>query len=226
MPIDRKSDPWSDINGGIRGSILLRSGAVVIFLAAMLNFFSRLLTTATAQSFLVEPAWVAWILGLWVLASGFFWVGVQPILTRMGIVVGLFFFLNGLLPLVILFMSVTPLIPLTALSMGRAFLLLVFAILEREQVGTRTTTLLVLSAGLLLVKITLRLTGLLPALGNPVDPALDALLVILMATAIFSLGTAVRTMENVWALEMASNRGSSFADFNNPEHERNKDLGL
>jgi len=223
MSTGRVPDAWTERYGALRGSSLLRSGAVAIFLAACLNFFSQLMVTQMGETVLVTPAWVGWILGLWVLAGGFVWVGLQPILTRLGVLVGLFFFLNGLLLLLTLFLQIPPLIPLASMSLGRTFLLLVFAVREKDVIGERPMLMLVITASLLMGKTLLRLMDLMPSAGFPVDPALDATLVILLAVALFTLGNAVRSGENRWARESPSRHTLIFADFNNPDHDQSPD---
>lgn len=220
MSTGRTQDAWTERYGALRGSSLMRIGAVAIFLAACLNFCSQFMIMELGRADLVTPAWVGWILGLWVLAGGFVWVGVEPILSRLGLLVGLFFFLNGLMLMLTLFLGIAPFVPPNSLTIGRTLLLLVFAVRERNIIGERTTLALVASSLLLLAKTLVRLAELVPPAGFPVDPAVDALLVVFLAVALFMLGNAVRRGENRWARESPTRATLDFADFNNPDHDR------
>ena len=83
-------NPWAEINGGLRGSTLLVSGAIVTILATWQNFAAVLLTPSgeRASGLIITSAWLCWIIALWLLAAGFIWVGVQPFLSRLGLIVG------------------------------------------------------------------------------------------------------------------------------------------
>ena len=213
-------NPWSEINGGMRGSILLRIGAVMTIVATMQNFGAAFMDEASG--ILVSSAWLCWIMALWFLAAGFIWIGVHPFLGRFGLVVGGFHFLNGLFLLGVLFGGVQPFLPSVSLSIGRTLLLLFFVMMEKKHLRSFNKTLLVVVALLQFLKISLRIMEVLPSWGAIADSGLDSLLLSLLAVAIFLVGKDVEFVENSWARELAANRSSGFGDFNNPEHDWNQ----
>jgi hypothetical protein len=213
-------NPWSEINGGMRGSILLRIGAVMTILATMQNFGAAFMEDA--PGILVSSAWLCWIMALWLLAAGFIWIGVHPFLGRFGLAVGAFHFLNGLFLLGVLFGGVKPFLPSVSLSIGRTLVLLFFVMLEKKHLRSFSKTLLVVVALLQFLKISLRIMEVLPSWGGIAGSGLDSLLLSLLAVAIFLVGKDVEFVENSWARELAANRSSGFGDFNNPEHDWNQ----
>jgi len=205
----------------MRGSILLRSGAVITVLATLLNFAPNILPEAPGM--LVSAAWLLWIMALWLLAAGFIWIGVHPFLGRFGLVVGGFHFINGLFLLGVLFGGVAPFLPNASLSIGRTLLLLFFVLMERKHLRSSSINFLILVAFLQFLKITLRIMDILPSFGNIADSGLDSGLLALIAVAIFLVSNDIKIVENSWARELASTRASGFGDFNNPEHDWNQD---
>ena len=223
MTNDASIDYWAEAAGGFRGSTMVRLGAIALSCGGLANLAAQLLAVDTGPSQLVTVlAWLLFILGLWLLAAGFFWVGAHPALPRFGFVVGTFHALQGVQLLVLLFSTSPPIVPPISLTVGRLLATVFFAIFARGIIPTRPRTYLAVSASLLLVKAIARSLGFLPAMSDPLEPLLDAVLLIFMASALFQVGTMVRHEETAWAKHVWENRGSDFADFNNPEHAWNK----
>ncbi len=109
------------------------------------------------------------------------------------------------------------------MAIGRALLLLFFAMVESRDLKIRSTVTLVVIALLQLMKMVARLTGYWPDLTPLMDTSLDAALVLCTAVALFVAGGSIRRAENKWAGEVAVHRQGVFADFNNPEHEWNRE---
>lgn len=219
-----RSNPWEEINGGLRGSTLLRAGAILSLPAALLNFaYSFLPSQGLALGdWAVTSAWLVWIVALLFMAGGFLWVGIQPFLGRFGWVVGGFFFLNALYLVLVLFARYPLPVPGASIVMGRTLVLLFFAVLESNNLSRKYSLGLIVIAFLQLAKITLRLLELWPAIAPGLDQGIDAGILILMSLALFFVGGVIRRAENSWAREIASQRAGCFADFNNPEHDWNK----
>ena len=213
------SNPWSDINGGMRGSVLLAAGAIISILATLQNFSTNFLSEVPGT--LVASAWLSWIMALWFLAAGFFWIGVHPFMGRFGLAVGVFHFLNGLFLLVVIFAQVAPFFPNASLAIGRTLFLLFFVIIEKTHLRTITVTTMMIVALMHFLKITLRIMEFLPTFGKIADSGLDTGLLVLLAGAILLLGRDLKTVENAWAQELVSTRDSGFDGFNNPEHKWN-----
>ncbi len=211
---------WAEINGGIRGSSLLNAGAVVTILATVQLFAAGFL--GEISGLLVSSAWLCWITALWLLATGFFWIGVQPLLGRFGLLVGTFHFFNGLSLLLVIFLGVKPFVPNASLSIGRTLLLLFFVLIEKKYLKPFHIRALVSVAFLQFLKISLRTTEVLPSFGKLGDSALDSTLLILMAVSILLISRDIKRAENAWARELLAGRASGFGDFNNPEHKWNE----
>ncbi len=215
------SNPWAEINGGMRGSNLLRMGSAATLLATLMNFLPSV--WADAPGMLVTAAWLTWIMALWFLAAGFVWIGVHPFMGRFGLSVGGFHFLNGLFLLGVLFGGVKPFLPNASLSIGRTLLLLFFVLMEKRHLRKLTINFILLAAFLQFLKISLRIMEILPSLGKIADSGLDSGLLAIIAAAIFIMGKDIRSVENSWARELAATRASGFSDFNNPEHDWNRE---
>lgn len=215
-----KTNPWAEINGGIRGSVLLKTGAAMTILATLQNLAATYLENAPDA--LVSSGWLCWIMALWFLAAGFIWIGVHPFLGRFGWVVGGFHFLNGLVLLSVIFFGVAPFLPNVSLSIGRTLLLLFFVLMEKPALSSLSIYTMVFVSLLQFLKISLRIMEILPSLGEIGNSGIDAILLTLLAAAIFLVAKDIKNAENSWATELASNRTSGFRDFNNPEHDWNR----
>jgi len=221
MSEKNQADAWGEINGGLRGSTLLRGGAVVSITAALLNVGAEVFPHLNDP--LVTLAWLLWIAALGLMGAGFMWVGVQPFYTRYGWVIGIFFAINALYLMGVLFAGIRPPVPGVSLSIGRALLLLFFAMVEKKDLRPGPATALILIALLQFLKIGVRLAGYWPELTPLLDAGLDAALVVGTAVVIFLVGGSIRRAENMWAREIASQRHGVFSDFNNPEHDWNRE---
>lgn len=218
------TDHWAEINGGLRGSLLLRAGALFTILATGQYFASVLLTSPTGQASgkLVASSWLFWIAALWLLAAGFIWVGVQPFLGRFGLATGIFHLLNGVFLLLVLFAGVKPFLPNASLAIGRTLLLLFFVLAEYKHLKGSHVWILAGVALLQFLKIGLRISDQLPALSQKYDVGLDSLLLSLLAVAVYLMAGDLHHQENQWARKVASTRAKGLAEFNNPEHDWNR----
>jgi hypothetical protein len=218
------ANPWSEINGGLRGSTLLASGAILSILATWQNFASIVLATEgePASQALVTCAWLCWILALWLLAAGFIWVGVQPFLSRLGLIVGLFHLINGVVIFAVLFLGFNSPLPGISLAIGRTLLLFFFVIAEKGYFSRFTVNALASVALLQFFKIALRTMEFVPQLHQNINAGLDSIILTLLAVCIILLGRNLKRVEDSWATELAATRSSGFGEFNNPEHEWNR----
>ena len=214
---------WSAVDGGFRGSVLLRLGAVLSACGALTNMGAELLGSAAGASANVTTvAWLIYIAALWLLGSGFLWVGSHPYLTRFGFVVGALHIVQGFYLLVLLFTTAALPVPPVSLTVGRLLATVMFALIEKESLAPRLRLLIGLSAGALLLKATLRAGGIWPALPGPFSPLIDVVFLLVLAAAMLQLASAVRSEEDTWAKMIYETKNADFADFNNPEHEWNK----
>jgi hypothetical protein len=220
----KPSEAWAATLGGFRGSFFLRAGALASAAAALMNLAGEVLLVADPDPFhpAIVAAWLLHIVSLWSLGAGFCWVAAHPFLGRSGFLPGVLHAAQGFYLLVLLFGGAPNVIPPVSLTVGRLIALLAFAALERDELGSRAWLALLATAGLQLGKILLRLGGLLPDWGVPLDPALDTLLLVQLAAGLYYVGQNVQALENAWALASYRPRADDFADFNNPEHEWNK----
>lgn len=214
---------WREIDGGFRGSVLLRAGAYASAVGVLVNLGAQVLAGDAGPSLLLTIiAWLLYILALWLLAGGFFWVGSHPFLSRFGFLVSFFHAGHGVFLLILLFrLTEAPFAPVS-LTVGRLIATLLFVIVEREWLPPRVQRLLAVSAGLLLLKAAGRSLGYLPDLGNPATPLLDAVLMLFLAAALLQLATVIRAEEDHWAEKIYNSGHADFSDFNNPEHAWNK----
>lgn len=214
---------WSEVEGGFRSSFMLRSGALILALGAILNLAASVLGGAgNPLESLSNAAWLLFIVALWALAGGFVWVASYPFLTRFGFVTGAFHLAHGLYLLVLFFnVNLTP-IPPVSVTVGRLLATILFALVEKDWLNRTTRSWLIVAAGLQLLKILARILGLWPDLGPVLDQALDAGILVGLAAAYLNLGGAIKRRENIWAKRTYESRQANFADFNNPEHSWNK----
>jgi hypothetical protein len=218
------TDHWAEANGGLRGSTFLRLGAVAYLLAAALHVAARLLAPegATPSDPMFMIALVVWDLTLFLLATGFFWTGIHPFLTRTGLGLGLFLYLQGGYLLLSLVTGHPYGLPPSMLTVGRTFLLAVFAIIEWRNIGRGPALLLGITAGLQFVRVFLRGLDIFPPLPQPGEAVLSAVFMSATAVAILLAARAIRGHEGEWALAHAPNRNARFAAFNNPQHDWNR----
>lgn len=214
-------NPWSEINGGMRGSILLYAGAATTLLATAQNFAADFMMDPPGM--LISSAWLCWVMALLLLAAGFIWTGVHPFLGRIGLIVGGFHLLNGLFLFAVLFLGMKPFLPNVSLSIGRTLFLLIFVLMEKQYLRKFSVVTMMVVSFLHFLKISLRIMDILPSFGKYADSALDSTLLALLAVTIIIVGRDINFVEEKWARELAANRSSGFTDFNNPEHDWNRD---
>ena len=223
MATERTINHWSQVDGGLRGSIMLRLGAIAVVAGALANLAGEILASTTGAS---QPttvvAWVGYIVGLWLLAGGFFIVGYHPFFTRFAFLVGGLYALHGVILLVLLFTFTASPIPLVVFTVMRLVATLVFAFTDKEWLPRRTQYLIVGAVCLQLLKILCRTLGILPNLGTPMGPLLDATVMLILSASLFQLSSAAHQEEEEWAQVIYDQGHSDFADFNNPEHDWNK----
>ena len=214
----RIADEWSAAHGSLRGSTLLQAGAVLAAVSVLLETGGRLLPGPTAWD-LGIIAWTGWALALITLGLGFFWVGLNPVLSRVGIAVGIVHLIHAGLLLARIFAQVPVPFSPKALVVGRLLLLGVFALIEARELGTRASRLLLAAATLVLIK------AMLPVVGFDPDPGVlgsflrDSVPAVFLALALYHTGEVIRERENTWAGQQVSSTSSGFDDYNNPYNE-------
>ncbi|MCB1185014.1 hypothetical protein KDM41_16420, partial [bacterium] len=221
---DTKINYWKDVDGGFRGSLLLRAGAVTVALGAVLNLAALLVGGGpeSPSPSVTTVAWLVYIAALWLLGAGFVWVGANPFLTRFGFVVGALNFLQGGLLLVLLFTNRGAMLPPVSLTVGRLLATLIFAIVEREHLARRVWRTVAVVAALSLVKTVLRIVGWWPDLGLLLGQLVDAVFLLALAAAMLQLALSIRGEEDRWARQIYETSSADFGEFNNPEHAWNK----
>lgn len=215
---NRVADEWSAAHGSLRGSTLLQVGAVLAAMSVLLETGRHLLPGPTAWD-LGIVAWTGWALSLVTLGLGFFWVGLNPMLSRVGIAVGIVHLLHAGLLLARIFAQVPFPFSAKILVVGRLLLLGTFALIEARELGTRTSRLLVAATTVVLLK------AMLPVFGVDPDPGAlggflrDSVPAVFLALAVYRTGGVIRERENAWASQQVSSTSSGFDDYNNPYNE-------
>lgn len=218
------TDFWATVEGGFRGSTMLRAGALLAASGSLTNLGARLLANGTAEFQEVTiTAWVLYIVGLWILALGFTWVGSHPFLTRFGYILGTLHLLQGTYLLVLLFTPIDAVVPPVSLTVGRLLATILFAFVEKSWLSRQVRDLLAGSAAFILAKSVTRSLGWWPDLGIPLDPLIETVALLALATALLQLAAAVRIEEDKWARKIHVSAHAYLDDFNNPEHEWNRD---
>jgi hypothetical protein len=202
----------------LRGSTLLRVGAVLSAVSVLLESGSRLVPGPTAWD-LGIVAWTGWTLALICLGLGFVWVGLNPVLTRVGLAVGALHLVHAALLTARIFAQVPfPFSPKTLVA-GRLLLVGLFALVEAPALGKRTARLLGAAAALVLIKAMLPVAGFDPALGSVGTFLRDSVPAVLLSLAIFHAGEVIRLREDEWARHQVSGANAGFMDYNNPFNE-------
>ena len=213
-----RTDEWSTAHGSLRGSTLLKVGAVLAAVSILVETGGRLLPGPTAWDLSII-AWTGWSLALITLGLGFLWVGMNPVLSRVGIAVGIIHLIHAALLVTRIFAQLPFTFSPKVLVTGRLLLIAVFALVEARELGTRTSRLLLAAAILVLVK------AMLPVFGFDPDPGVlggflrDCVPAIILALAIYHTGDAIHRCEDTWAGHQVSRTGSGFDDYNNPFNE-------
>ena len=212
---DQLADQWAAAHGGIRGSTLLRSGAVLSALAVLLESSGQLLG-GTAAWGLSITAWTIWTLALVALGLAYIWIGLNPVLSRVGIFVGVAHLLHAVLLMLRIFTSVELVVSPKAMVVGRLLLVVIFAARELKVLGRRTSGFLGGSALLVMAKAALPMFGVDPDLGVMVAFLRDTLPAVILALATYHTGEVIRRRETAWASAQGAGRTSGFEDYNNP----------
>lgn len=217
-------DYWGETHGGLRGSTLLRLASLIILLGAGLNASLPWLPLDAdlLQNVVPRVGWLCWISGLWLMGAGFIWIGINPILSRFGLLVGLIHVVQGLFLLLALFQGLWTNFPPAALSFGRLLLLILFVGVEAREIGRRTALVVGLACGLIIAKISARILGYLGDLTWDMRTVLDSALLALLAVAIWVLASSVRRCERSWAKQQYQDSSAGLNDFNNPQHPWNQ----
>ena len=84
-----RTDAWREANGGFRGSLLLAGGTALLALGALLALVGPLVggPDTGSRDGVVVAGWLAYILGLGLVGTGFGWSCVAGILPRAGLAV-------------------------------------------------------------------------------------------------------------------------------------------
>ena len=218
-------DLWREVSGGVRGSRLLFFGALLLVAAALANVAGGLMRIYLPDSFVpvLKAAWLAWVGALWLVGAGFIWVGINPVLSRLGWVVGLLHVAQGLILLMTLFADIVVAVPNIALSLGRLLAIVIFAIFEKRFIGSRVAGPLIVAAMLLLAKIGAREASWLAALSEAWLTVIDGGMLVLLGWTLLRLAGEIRRCEDGWAEAQYHAKASGFNAFNNPEHPWNRD---
>lgn len=214
------SDHWNEANGGLRGSFFLRWGALAYALAAMVHFGARLLAPGAMgpenKYFLV--ALLVWDAALFLVAAGFLWTGINPILSRYGIAPGIFITLQAVILLLSLINTQALILPPAALTLGRTLLVGLFVLVERMHLSRGAILTLGLGPLLQFLRILLRIFGFMSPLAQPWEAILSAVFMLITAAGIYLVSRDVHRHEETWARASLPKRGARFAEFNNPLH--------
>lgn len=220
MRIQQSSTNWAQSSGGYRGSPLLFWGAVGYCLVSVLNLVALVATNSSLAP--GNPAYPVllslWVVTLLVLGTGFLWTGVNPFMTRFGILVGLYVYLLAGYLLVYLVKPGLLAISPNALVLERTFLIGIFAYAERRFIGPKAAGILGLGVVLQFARITLLTLGYYPAWTYLAESILSVVLMSLTAYGIYLTSREVHKVEELWARDNQIRPESSIGDFNNPNH--------
>jgi hypothetical protein len=215
-----RADAWREANGGFRGSHLLAGGTALLALGALLALVGLLVggPDTGSRDGVVVAGWLAYILGLGLVGTGFGWSCIAGILPRAGLAVAVMHVLQSGYLLYMLYGRSQPPVSPVALTVGRLLAVIVFAILAAGALGPRTARILGVAAGLGLAKALLRV--LVPAADG--GAGVDAAVLLVMAAAFAMAARRLRRIEDEWARNHNMGGRSDFSEFNNPEHDWNK----
>ncbi|MCP4574458.1 MAG: hypothetical protein GY838_19075 [bacterium] len=221
---DLRVDEWGEAHGGLRGSRLLRVGAILALFSLAVETGSRIFVPDLEQGpwGVTASAWLGWITSLGILGLGFLWIGMNPVLTRFGIAVGIFHLLHAVFLLVQIFTEFHLAIPPRTMAVGRLVLVLLFAIQERQYLGVRGSRLLTGAAAVVLAKTLAAVWSFPSGLGAVGGALWDFVPAVLLVLALYHTGALISLREDAWAEAFLANRGTGFEDFNNPlnRHDR------
>jgi hypothetical protein len=218
------TDHWAESGAGLRGSAFLKLGAAVYLITAGLNLIGKLILPGGADpgNPLFLGAMLVWGLTLFLLGTGFIWTGFQPVMGRLGIAVGLFFYLQGLFLMIALIAPAAMPFPPSILSVGRTFLLAIYAVAERGRLGRSAALPLGIISSVQFVRVFLRNLDVWPLMDHTIEAALTAIFMTVTAWAVFAVGKSVHRLEDEWGLANSHPQRSRLAEFNNPQHNWNR----
>lgn len=215
---------WTEANGGLRGSPFLRWGAVGYFLSSLIYFLVPALSSQPLGP--GNPVFLAaisfWVVTLMVIGSGFIWTGIHPFMSRFGIAVGVYAFLQAGYLILSLIKPELLAFPPSILTMGRTFLVGLFALIERRYIGPKATWLLGLGSALQLVRVVLRAVGPYPSFPPALETIISTTFMAITALGLWLAARAIHKQEMTWAKANQPQRNAHFTDFNNPGHRWNK----
>lgn len=215
-----KRDDWRLAHGGFRGSHLLLTGAVALALGALLSLAGLGADGGlpASRAAVAHVGWSAYILGLFLVGTGFGWTSTVGVLHRAGLgVAALNVFQAGYL-LYVIYGRALPSLDPAVISALRLASLAAFGALAAGAIGRRLTAALTITAG----------AGCLKAVTRVVRPAaadslvLDAALLLALAVTLVFLARRLRRLEDDWARRNRGDRRTDFSEFNNPQHQWNR----
>lgn len=212
------TDYWQVMHGGLRGSTLLRIGAVLVVLSAGLNGMGKVADRAHLLEFYnmaFAIPWAVWIVTLLVLAGGFIVTGFRSYMSPMGWVTGTFHLGHGLDLFTMIFAAPGMGFAPAGMALAKYLTIILFGYAEQSRIGRRMRDLLTLVGGLQAAKIALRT---FVGFGSRTSWIMDMLLLALLAWAYWRLAQRIRYQEDRWAERLFHEHSASFEDFNNPEH--------
>lgn len=218
-------DEWAAAHGGLRGSALLRIGVYLAVASLLVETGGKVLIAdlETGPWGVTAGAWLGWIASLAVLGIGFVFVGVNPVLSRFGVVVGAFHLVHAAFLLVRIFTDVHFPVPPRTMVVGRVVLLVLFALQERNYLGPRGTRLLAGAAAFVLAKSVAAAWGLPGDLGRLGDALWNLVPTLLLLLALHVAADLIKRREDVWAEDFLAQQGGGFDDFHNPLNPSHRD---
>jgi hypothetical protein len=218
--VDRQSpiDYWQRRRAGLRGSTLLRLGALLVLLSAGSSALGKAADRAALLDFYhmaFAIPWALWIVSLLVLAAGFIVTGYRSYMSPMGWVTGTFHLGHGLDLFTMIFaapgMGFSP----AGMALAKYLTVILFGYAEQARLGRSMRNLLIVAAGAQVVKIGWRTFA---GLDSRPSWLLDMALLMVLAWSYWRLARHIRYQEDLWAARLANAHTASFEDFNNPEH--------
>jgi hypothetical protein len=216
------ADMWDLAHGGIRGSTALIGGAMALAGAAALGLVAEVATgiSGGGAAALVATANLAWIVVLGVIGWGLVAVGVGPVLSRLGLVVGLVYGCEAVLHLLSAALITQPEFTLRAVAIGRLVLVTAFAAHEQQVLGTDLShrlgkVALAHAASVVLMAVVVPY-GARPLVGQ----ILDTVFGVALAAPLWQAAQVIREAEAAWAMRSLEEfEDTGLETFNNPDHE-------
>jgi hypothetical protein len=215
-----KLDDWRRAQGGFRGSNLLLTGAVALALGALLSLAGLNATggITASRAAVVTVGWSAYIIGLFLVGTGFGWTSTVGVLHRAGFGLAALNIVQAVYLLYVIYGRTPPALDPAVLSVLRLASLAAFGVMAARAIGRRLSVALVIVSG----------AGCLKALARVAQPTatsnlfLDAALVLSLAVTLAFLARRLRRLEDDWAQHNRGDRRTDFSEFNNPQHHWNQ----